>query len=200
MFRREYRHEACILQIPAEHSTMKESPMEKAMGQMSIENEDRYKKMFLPAFSRYVKGVKQSGSPESINRASGLATSGTISDMVPKFNEGTRSAALGGVAPNSGAMMMGIAKGRGTMGGALGSSAFGAKMGQRESYLTGLQNAVGIGKQQSSTAQKSLADVASMAQQRAQNNIEMDMAQTGAGAGALGALGGYALSQYAARK
>lgn len=174
--------------------------MEIALGQMSMENEGRYNAMYRPAFQRYVSDIRELGSKRDIGRAGALASAGIVSDMAPKYNEGMRSASIAGAAPNSGALMMGAANGRADMATTMGNAAFGAKMGQRNAYLSGLQNAVGIGKQQSSTAQQSMADVAGLAQDRAEKNIAMDMAQAGGAGSAFGALVGYGLGNYAGRK
>lgn len=160
--------------------------MEATLGQMSLENEARYNKLYAPAFKRYVKSVEKTGSPGAINMAAGLATSGVSSDMSPKIREMQRGASLSGVSPNSGAAMMANTTGRGAMGTAMGNAAFGAKMGQRNAYLSQLQNAIGIGKQQSGAAQQSMADVAGLAQQRAETNRSIDMAQSAQLGGALG--------------
>lgn len=177
--------------IPAEHSTMKESPMERELGRISMENETRYNALYRPAFKQYVQGARQLGSPGAIKMAGGLAASGVTGDLTPKLQSAQRGALTSGLSPNSGAFVMNAATNRGTLAKATGNATFGAKMGQRGANLSALQNAVGIGKQQSSAAQQGIADVANMAQQRAENNIQSDMIQSAGLGGAVGEMAGY---------
>jgi hypothetical protein len=176
--RPEFRHchgSEAVYRIPAEHSTMKESPYSIAMAQIAQEKQDRYDRKFKPVVDKYIGQVNAMDSPQRMDEIGDLAQSGVIA-KVPELRRAVAGAGgPQGATADSGATLMrqaGISNAAGT---AAGNAAFGAQMGLKDVQLRNMQNVIDIGNFKGTQAQAGMATLAGLAQSKGEQELQSKM-------------------------
>lgn len=184
---------------PAQHTTMKESPYDKALAEIGAEKFALYKRDVVPIENRFIAGTRRLDNPVTMARVADMAQSGIKEQYAPMMRQKLDQEAQMGAGASSGRGLMQRTALGNAGATASGTAAFGARTGLRDTKIRGLENIIGIGNEQGSQAQTALADVANtssaLAKQRAVNNWEGAQAANTA-LGNMAGLGvGYALNQ-----
>ena len=178
-------------EIPAEHSTMKESPMTKLQAEIATRQLERYKTMYQPVFAKYIRNVQQLDNPQRLDQAGDMAQSGIVAQTEPAVDLTTRRLALEkGAGPGSGASVMADSALRRAAAKGASAAEFTGKMGQEDAKLSGLANVVSIGNLQGSQAQTTMGTAANLANEQAQQKIVADLQEQAGLGSALGTAGG----------
>jgi hypothetical protein len=181
----------------AKAAHQRESPFEKATADISESKLKVYMTDIRPVENQYMARVGEMNDPAQADLAAGMAESGVARKFDPVVRKEARDMALSGAAPNSGAFMARQTALRASGAEALSTAGIGARMGQKQRYMSGLQTIVGMGNNQASEAQATMADLAGQEAERASMDLRVranDRAALGsavgmaAGAGVRGAL------------
>lgn len=161
---------------------------------MAEQQMGRYGSAFKPAEGRFIGRMQQMAEPGQESLAAGMAEGAALRGIEPKIAAGKRGLAVAGVGPASGGSVMREASARTAAGGAEAAAGTGARVGQRERFLSGLSASAGLGGSQGVQAQGSMTAAANQSASNARSELESQMQETEAVAGGLGTATGLGLA------
>lgn len=173
---------------PAQHSTLKEGPYQAALAEIAAEQAQDYRQNTVPLIRRTIRAVQDQGSPQMLDRAASLAQGGALAEFEPQIAAGLRT--QGSRLPMADtAMRTAAAKGTALAG-------FGARQGQKDAQLKGMETMLSVTRGQGGQALQGLSQVAGQAQDMGIRKAEADMTNAlgaGQGIGTAAGMIGYGL-------
>jgi hypothetical protein len=146
------------------------SPYELVNAQIANEQWNHYQNAIVPVENRYMKEVARMNTPGQFAKAADMAQSEVMRQYAPMLRDTSKNTLAAGAGPNSGRYLMQQAALRGAGAEAVGTAGFGAKQAQKDRYVSGLENILGMGNGQATMAQEGMADVAAQQVDRARQN------------------------------
>ena len=175
---------------PMEPSYQQESPLTKALAQISAGKWEMYQKDFVPIENKFMQKTDEMNTPAQYELAGGLAQGEAMRQFQPELEKEKAQLTGSGAAPGSGAYFMGTAKTRLAGAEGTGQAGFLAAQGQQDRYRAGLETILGMGNGQSAVAQNSVTDLARQSVDAAKQQATMDWGEKTATVRGIGNIGG----------
>lgn len=175
---------------PVKPSLQRESPMTRALADISAEKWSMYQNDLVPVENQYMEQINAMNKPDQYELAGGMAQAEAMRQYQPMIDRGKANLMQAGAAPNSGAFTSNMAGLR--MSGATGASQAQmlAQAGQQDRYRAGLESVMGIGNGQSTLAQNSMTSLAQQSVDAAKQQAANNWAERSATVRGLGQVGG----------
>lgn len=181
-------------------NSVEETEEQKAYADVASKKWQKYKTMHRPVQDRYMQDVERRNSDQAYEQASGLA-SVPVENQFTQAVMGTASSMSNqGLNPNSGMFKEELNKLDRKKQQVKSDIANQAQISQQDRYTGGLQGIVAMGQGQEAQATSGLGDIAGMANQRAQNDAQINASKRYDNQQVAGAVVGgglrYGLKQY----
>lgn len=188
-----YQHEGEIAECKGGGgNTIDESPHAVALAEIAQEKWDYYQNTFVPLENEFMTQVDSMDSDASYNKATGMGMVEFDVQHEPQVQNKMEELRSSGVAPGSGRSIMAEADMRASGAGTQGIVGANAASAQKDKYIKGIENVIGIGEGQSTTAMQSMSDMVRMGTDRAKQDAFNEWNETSATRSAFGTGAGMA--------
>ncbi|MFC6441032.1 hypothetical protein [Bowmanella sp. JS7-9] len=148
-----------------------ETKAEQMQAQVAMRRWNDYQTLFKPYENKFMRRVDAMNGEAEMNVASDLSMRPLANAFAKEGLKIRNSMMQNGVNPNSGRFQSGIREGETGLAGSKVDTASRGTSSQQDRYVSGIQNIVAMGQGQAGNAMQGLTDIASMAQQDAQNSV-----------------------------
>jgi hypothetical protein len=194
-----YEHKGEIGECKGGGNTIDESPHAVALAEIAQEKWDYYQDTFVPLENEFMAQVDAMDSEANYDKAMGMGVSEFDIQYEPQIDNKMEELRSAGAAPGSGRAIMAEANMRSEGAGTQGMVGANAASAQKDKYIKGVENVVGIGEGQSTTAMQGMSDMVRMGTDRAKQDAFNEWNETSATRSAFGTGAGMAAG-YAADK
>jgi hypothetical protein len=155
-------------------SSIEETKEQKAYADVAMQKWNKYKAMHKPVQDKYMNSVDRRNSQQSYNQVSGIASVPVENQFTQAVTNTAGALASRGVNPNSGMFKEELNKLDRRKQQTKADIMNQAQVSQQGRYTSGLQGIVAMGQGQEAQASAGLGDIASMANQKAANDAQVD--------------------------
>lgn len=191
-----FKHRSLRLFFKGGDTSIDDTADQKALADIMADRHDRYKQTFAPIEDQYMERIDNFDSAERQGAVAGIAAGNTESEFADVVKQDIDNIAASGVNLGSG-VAIGHANNRAIeKATARATNVNQSQQALQDSKVTGYQNIVAIGNNQSTQAINGMSTIASESQNKAIGDAQSQAGSDAATAGAIGSTVGLAYSGY----